>query len=82
MLPVADDKPGECSAQTARVNAVSQLIRDTVFVLSRLKDGKVIGVVDEDLPEEPRRQHTVESLCAGILLGAGEAEEGHAGQFE
>ena len=57
-------------------NAVSQKS------LSRLKDGKVIGVVDEDAPEKPGRQDTVESLYAGILLDASEAEEGHAGQFE
>jgi hypothetical protein len=51
-------------------------------VLSRLKDGKVIGVVDEDAPEEPGRQDTVESLCTGILLDAREHEERHAGQLE
>ena len=42
----------------------------------------MIGVVDEDAPEKPGRQDTVESLYAGILLDASEAEEGHAGQFE
>ena len=61
---------------------VGALLPVVVKSLSRLKDGKVIGVVDEDVPEEPGRQHTVESLYAGILLGASEAEEGHAGQFE
>ena len=37
-------------------------------LLSRLKNGKVLGVIDEDAPEEPYRQHTVEPLCNGILL--------------
>ena len=31
-------------------------------VLSRLKNGKVIGVVDEDPSEEPHRQDAVEPL--------------------
>jgi len=46
--------------------------------LSRLKDGKAIGVVDEDAPEEPRRQDAVDPLETGILLDAGETEEGYA----
>jgi len=50
-------------------------------VLSGLKDGKAIGVVDEDAPEEPGSQDSVKPLYKGILLGFG-AEEGHAGQFE
>jgi hypothetical protein len=37
-----------------------------------LKDRKVIGMVDEDLPEEPHRQQSVEVRCTGILLGADE----------
>ena len=48
------------------------------LVLSRLKDGKVIGVVDEDAAEEPSRQDTVEPLYPRVLLGASEGEEGHA----
>ena len=58
------------------------LLPVVVKSLSRLKDGKVIGVVDEDAAEELRRQDTIESLYTGILLDASEAEEGHAGQFE
>jgi hypothetical protein len=50
-------------------------------VLSGLKDGKAIGVVDEDAPEEPGSQDSVEPLFKGILPGCG-AEEGHTGQFE
>jgi hypothetical protein len=50
-------------------------------VLSRLKDGKAIRVVDEDAPEESRSQDTIESLYIRALLG-GSAEERHAGQFE
>ena len=42
----------------------------------------MIGVVDEDAPEEPSRQDTVESLDTGIFLRTGEAEEVHAGQLE
>ena len=30
----------------------------------------MIGMVDEDLPEEPHRQQSVEVRCTGILLGA------------
>jgi hypothetical protein len=59
-----------------------QIPRLLSFVLSRLKDGKTIGVVDENAPEELRRQDTVEPLYVGILLNANEAEEGHAAQFE
>jgi hypothetical protein len=47
-----------------------------------LEDGKVIGVVDEDTPEEARSQDAIESLLAGILLDTGESEEKHAGQLE
>lgn len=50
-------------------------------VLSGFKDGKAVGVVDEDAPEEPGSQDSVEPLYKGILLGCG-AEEGDAGQFE
>jgi hypothetical protein len=39
-------------------------------------------VVDENAPEELRRQDTVEPLYVGIFLNANEAEEGHAAQFE
>lgn len=52
------------------------------MVLSRLKNSKVIGVVDEDAAEEPSRQDTVEALYPRVLLGAGEGEKGHARQFE
>jgi hypothetical protein len=64
--------------------ALGQQIRGGFLglVLSRLKDGKTIGVVDEDAPEELRRHDTVEPLYMGILLNANEAEEGHAAQFE
>jgi hypothetical protein len=55
--------------------------RPTSF-LPRLKNGKVIGVVDEDAPEEPRRQDAVDPLETGILVDAGETEEGHAWQFD
>jgi len=48
-------------------------------LLSRLKNGEAIGVVDEDAPEESRIQNTVEPLYVGILVG-GRAYEGHAGQ--
>ncbi len=58
-------------------SVVSRQIHDLVLP-SRLKDGEVIGVVDEDAPEEPRRQDTVEPLYKGILLGASEPEEEHA----
>jgi hypothetical protein len=50
-------------------------------VLSRLKDGKAVGVVDEDAPEKPRTQDTIEPLYIGALLG-GSTEEGYAGQLE
>lgn len=50
-------------------------------VLSRLKDGKTIGVVDEDPPEESHSQDTIEPLYKRALLG-GSAEEGDPGQFE
>ena len=33
--------------------------------LPRLKDGKVVGVADEDAPEEPQRQEPIEGACAG-----------------
>jgi hypothetical protein len=50
--------------------------------LPRLKNDEVIGVVDEDAPEERSGQDTVEPPYAGILLDASEAEEWHARQFE
>jgi hypothetical protein len=50
--------------------------------LSRLKDGKVIGMGNEDAPEECQRQEAVEPLGACIRLGASEADEGHSAQFE
>jgi hypothetical protein len=56
-------------------------LKPSSSLLSRLKDGKAIGVVDEDAPEESCSQDTIEPLCIGALLG-GSAEEGHAGQFE
>src|SRR5580704_12494363 len=51
-------------------DAVSQKSR------SRLKDGKVIGVVNEDATEERRRQDAVDVLNTGILPDAFHAEEG------
>ena len=49
--------------------------------LPRLKDRKVIGVIDEDLPEEPHRQQSVEVRCTGILLGACQGGEGYVLNF-
>jgi len=51
-------------------------------LLSCFEDDKVITVVDKDAAEETRGQDTVESLFDGILLNAGESEEGHGGQLE
>ena len=50
--------------------------------LPRLKDSKVMGVADEDTPEEPQRQESIEGGCAGVLLGVCECEKGHPGEFE
>jgi hypothetical protein len=67
-----DPRPGD---QTKRN------LKPSSSLLSRLKDRKAIGVVDEDAPEKSRTQDTIEPLCIGALL-SGSAEEGHAGQFE
>jgi hypothetical protein len=50
--------------------------------LPRLKDGKVVGMADEDTPEEPQRQETIEGGCAGVLLGVCECGKGHLEEFE
>jgi len=42
----------------------------------------MIGVGNEDAPEESQREVAVEPLGAGILLGSGEADEGHPAQFQ
>jgi hypothetical protein len=47
----------------------------------RLKNRKVIGMVDEDLPEELHRQQSVEVRCTGILLGAYQGDEGYLVNF-
>ena len=65
---------------SANANAVGQQIHDRSYLGS--KDGKAIGVVDEDAPEEPHSQDTIEPLYTGTFVGGSEAEEGHAGQFE
>jgi hypothetical protein len=49
--------------------------------LSRFKDSKAIGVVDEDAPEKSRSQDTIDPLYIRALLGFS-AEEGYTGQFE
>ena len=49
--------------------------------LPRLKDRKVIGMVDEDLPEEPHGQQSIEVRCTGILLGAYQGGEGYLLNF-
>jgi hypothetical protein len=41
---------------------LTELVHSSRNLPLRLKDGKVIGVVDEDPPEEPRRQDPVEPL--------------------
>jgi hypothetical protein len=47
---------------------------DPAAQLPLLKDRKVIGVVDEDASEEPRRQHPI--FChVGIRPGASGDEE-------
>ena len=50
--------------------------------LPGLKNGKVVGVADEDTPEEPERQESIEGGCAGVLLGVCECGKGHVGDFE
>ena len=52
------------------------------FVLPRVENNKVIGVADEDAPEEPRSQQPIELRSAGIFLGVCECEEGDPGDFE
>ncbi len=71
---------GEAGGKTSACQAGGFLMPSS-SVLSGFKDGKAVGVVDEDAPEEPGSQDSVEPLYKGILLGCG-AEEGDAGQFE
>src|SRR5260370_40773816 len=52
-------------------------------VLSRLKDSKVMGVADEDAPEDPQRQETIVGGCAGeSFRGVCVCEKGHPGEFK
>ena len=52
-------------------------------VLPRLQDRKVMGVADEDAPEDPKRQETIVGRCAGeSFRGVCVCEEGHLGEFK
>ena len=63
-------------------HALSERIRSQCRALSRLKDCDVIAVVDENAPEEPRGQLTIEPFDTHILSDASETKKMHLGQFE
>ena len=63
-----DKDPKKAKARIFR-SSISKRLQS--LVQSRLKDGEVIGVVDEDAAEEARRQDTVEPLYPWVLLVRG-----------
>jgi hypothetical protein len=50
--------------------------------LPRLKNGKVIGVVDEDALEEPRCQQAIKLCDRRVLLAGYGCEERYVGQSD
>jgi hypothetical protein len=50
--------------------------------LPRLKNRKVIGVVDEDAFEEAHGQQAIELRCMRVLLRAREGDERNFGQLD
>jgi len=43
----------------------------------------MLGVADEDAPEEPQRKESIEGGCAGEpFWGVCECDKGHPGDFE
>jgi len=65
------------------VGVVGAEERSNTSVLPRLKDSKVMGVADEDAPEEPQRQESIVGGCAGeSFLGVCVCEKGHLGDFK
>ena len=82
MLPVlsrllSGPNPVRNEENSTAANALSERMRCQYRALSRLKDCEVIAFVDENAPEEPRGQVTVEPFGTHILSDASEAEEAH-----
>ncbi len=51
-------------------------------VLPRLKDSKVMGVADENAPEDPQRQESIVGGCAGeSFRGVCVCKKGHPGEL-
>jgi hypothetical protein len=71
----------ESTSTSPTVHAIKVLQSLTGAVVPRLKDGKVMGVADEDAPEDPQRQETIVGGPAGeSFRGVCVCEKGHPGE--